>query len=231
MLGPDVGILSSGATRHVKGMIGVIEQPQRRARPKPLDQRPQQRQVGERVARALQEQHRDVHVEQVRCRADPTAFPMGEAGNRGRQGRARPAVAQQPAPATSCGRRTICRRRPAGAPGDAAPPRSRRPARSPARARADPAAWRAPPCRETDSAAWRCRARASSAATAAMNGCVIPGPGAMREHVAGARAWRRDQQAGDAVRGVDRNRHRVGGVAHGLASVPSFLTALSPIIP
>ena len=64
-LASDVGILASGAGRHVEGMIGVLEEPQRRALAEPFRQRRQQREVRQRVAGSLQEQHRDLHVEQM----------------------------------------------------------------------------------------------------------------------------------------------------------------------
>ena len=49
----------------MEGVVGVREQPQRGARAEPLGERPQQRNVGQRVARALQEQQGYLHVGQV----------------------------------------------------------------------------------------------------------------------------------------------------------------------
>ena len=48
----------------------------------------------------------------------------------------------------------------------------------------------------------------SSVATAAMNGWFMPGAGAVRQHVAGARTRRDEQQAGDALGVADRDAYR-----------------------
>jgi len=62
----DIRVLAAGARGDMKRMIGIVEQRERRARAELLDERLQQTQFREFVARPLQEQHRDLHVEQMR---------------------------------------------------------------------------------------------------------------------------------------------------------------------
>ena len=50
-------------------VVGIVDDVQRARVPEERDDRPQQREVGELVARALHEQHRHVHVGEVRRRA------------------------------------------------------------------------------------------------------------------------------------------------------------------
>ena len=172
----NLRIPPTGPRRHVKGMIGVRKKLQRGA-------------VAERLAAALQARRappacrgclagttsgsgrrRDARRDRATaCRPDG-------AENRGTPVRARRAAVHAPGPATSSGRRRICRRRSAAAWARRAPPRRPRRARRLAQAAADRGAWRRAPYRETGSAGWRCRARQSSAATAAMNGCFMPAP-------------------------------------------------------
>src|SRR5262245_30776828 len=64
-LAADVGILAAGAGRDVEGVVGVLKQRQGGARAEAVDERPEQREIGERVVRALQKQHRDLRVEEV----------------------------------------------------------------------------------------------------------------------------------------------------------------------
>src|SRR6185436_19437640 len=56
---PDLRILASRARRDVKRMVGVVEQLERGTRAELRDQRFQQWQLRELVARPLQEQHRN----------------------------------------------------------------------------------------------------------------------------------------------------------------------------
>ena len=139
-------------------MIGLLEQLQRRALAEPFDHRSS----SSRSASASRVPCRNsigMRPRRDARRARPTACRRDAAESRGTRARARPAAARSPAPATSCGRRTICRRRSAAARGSVAP--LPRPPRAPPRGRppADPAACCLSPCRETDSAASRCRAR------------------------------------------------------------------------
>ena len=53
------------AREHVERVVGVVEELQRRARAELGDQRLQQAQIRQLVARALQKEHRHVHVEEV----------------------------------------------------------------------------------------------------------------------------------------------------------------------
>ena len=46
----------------MKGMIGALKQTQRRARSQAFDDRLEQAQLRQRIARALQEQHRDFDI-------------------------------------------------------------------------------------------------------------------------------------------------------------------------
>ena len=112
----------------------------------------------QRVARALQEQHRHVARRTDACRDRATAAWPDAAESRGTPVRERPAAARRPAPATSSVRRTICRRRSAAASAIAARLRPRRRGRRRAQASADRAACCRAPCRGTGIATSRCRA-------------------------------------------------------------------------
>src|SRR2546425_5410923 len=58
-------ILAPCTRWHVKGMVGVREELQRRARAEPFDERLQKLQVCKLVAGTLQEEHRNLHLEEV----------------------------------------------------------------------------------------------------------------------------------------------------------------------
>src|SRR4051794_40775801 len=64
-LATNLRILATGPCRHMKRMIGVLEQVQHRALAKLATQWLKLVQHCERIARALQEQHRHLHVEQM----------------------------------------------------------------------------------------------------------------------------------------------------------------------
>src|SRR5262249_49079506 len=64
-LAQNLRIIAAAALRHVKGMIGVLEEFQGRAAAERGGERLQLVQRRQRVARALQEQHRDLYIEQV----------------------------------------------------------------------------------------------------------------------------------------------------------------------
>ena len=112
--------LRPAARGNVERMIGIVEQPERGARAEPRDECCDQRQVGELVARSLQEQHRDRDVGEMRAAFVRRLARRDAAESRGRRGRARRAAATTPAPATSCGRRRTCRRRRAASSGSRA---------------------------------------------------------------------------------------------------------------
>ncbi|HET6224037.1 MAG TPA: hypothetical protein VFE11_17810, partial [Dongiaceae bacterium] len=46
-------------------MVGILKQPQCGAPAKPIDERLKLLQIGQRISGPLQEQHRDLHIEQV----------------------------------------------------------------------------------------------------------------------------------------------------------------------
>src|SRR5260221_4575673 len=62
----DIGILAAGARRHPERMVGVVEDLERRARAEALHARLQQGELREGIPRALQEEHRHFHIEEVR---------------------------------------------------------------------------------------------------------------------------------------------------------------------
>src|SRR6476469_7867197 len=64
-LASDVGTLAPGAGGDMKRVIGLLEQAQRCARPQARRDRGYELYVGKLVARSLQEQHWNPHVEQM----------------------------------------------------------------------------------------------------------------------------------------------------------------------
>src|SRR5438046_8342354 len=61
----DLFVAASGSGGDVEGVIRVDDELERRARAEPLDQGAQQKRAREIVARSLQEEHRDLHVEEM----------------------------------------------------------------------------------------------------------------------------------------------------------------------
>lgn len=64
-LAPDFRVLPPGAGGHMKGMVGILESFHGGARAESFGERLEQLQVCEPVARPLNEQHRDFHLEKV----------------------------------------------------------------------------------------------------------------------------------------------------------------------
>src|ERR1041385_1698062 len=60
-----LAIIPPRTLQHMKGMIGAFKQMQRRARSEALDDRLEQTQFRERIARALQEQHLDFDISEM----------------------------------------------------------------------------------------------------------------------------------------------------------------------
>ncbi len=175
-VGDHLRIRASTTFRHVKRMIGIVEQFKRRAR-------------AERSASACSN-CRSASSSRVPCRNSigictsrrcAARSSDGLPGRMQRKSEEREAAyvrraATRPAPARSCARRRICRRRKAGS-------RERRRAASATAARTAACAslgesgrFEPAPCTETDSAASRCRARRVLRRYSAMNGCAMPAP-------------------------------------------------------
>src|SRR6476659_6160565 len=66
-LSSDFGISPSTACRQMEGMIAVLDGDERGALAEFSHELAHERDVGKRVAGALQEQHRDFHGEEMRC--------------------------------------------------------------------------------------------------------------------------------------------------------------------
>ena len=143
----------------MKGMIGALKQMQRRPRSQAFDDRLEQTQFRQRIARALQKQHRDFDIGRDAWRGRWKACRPDARESRETPARARRARVKAPAPARSYVRRTTGRPRSAAVRDSAArlPPPRHEPRH------AQPPAHRAAcclfPCREIDSAASQCRAR------------------------------------------------------------------------
>ena len=169
--------------------------------------------LGEFVARPLQEQHRHVHVGQMVAALARRACPAGGAESRGRRGRRRPAAAPAPGPARSCGRRRTCRRRSAAGPAPGAPLRRPRHARRHGPPPAYPAAGCRPPCTGTGSGASRCRAR-QHRRHGGKERVGHAGTGAVGQHVERRAPPGQRQQPGDAALRPDGEGERLGRLTH-----------------
>ena len=174
--GADVRVLASRARRHVERVVGIVDELERGARAQPSGNARKERQVGELVARPLQEEHRNAHCREVDGTLVRRLTGWVQREPKERETAERPAAAMRLALARSSARRTISRRRRGRVPAPAAMlPRLRR---GPSRARpsGNPGASTRAPCTETGSGASQCRASARSLANAVMNGCVMPAP-------------------------------------------------------
>ena len=61
----NLGIFASGPSRHVKGMVGVLKQFHGGASAKLLAERLKKLQVRKLIASSLEEQHRNVYIEEM----------------------------------------------------------------------------------------------------------------------------------------------------------------------
>ena len=193
----------------MKGVVGRLDPVRRGARAELRQHALQQRPLGQRIARALHEQHRYVHLCQVPGAVERRA--PGRVQRKAEEDEAAHAWQRRraPGPGRSCGRRTSGRPRTAAAPGRAAPPRAPPRARWHDTVAADPGGGRAAPCRGTESAGVAIPSAASSQRGGAHERLVHARAGTVRQQVTGACAGRAQQARRNAPCGVQLDAEKL----------------------